>query len=290
MSERDKAWDRATTDLLLLLRKRPVAPEKSYDDNVRLILDDLRARLRSEPPTEAGEQDTDEGDPTASMVQGFADAVKAKLRAADEKYGHGLMWRDDPNFEGMRQELREHMAKGDPRDVAAYCAFLWYHDEPTSPPPSGEPTEALSEVAQKLAANMQTLDPEANRAIYENLWALYTDEPVEPAPGVDPVARSLVLWVAEMDSTLKTIEQIAEAENTDEWGEIRRFATEGRDMLLTHPPTDTGAREAMREALEEIARMGCENWPDGHVITCRCNPCIARRALTPETPSQGDDE
>lgn len=29
----------------------------------------------------------------------------------------------------------EYIAKGDPRDVAAYCAFLWRHGESTAPPP-----------------------------------------------------------------------------------------------------------------------------------------------------------
>ena len=24
-------------------------------------------------------------------------------------------------------EFHRHIAKGDPRDVAAYCAFMWYH-------------------------------------------------------------------------------------------------------------------------------------------------------------------
>lgn len=40
--------------------------------------------------------------------------------------------------------------------------------------------------------------------------------------------------------------------------------------------------ERLREALEEIARLGCEDWPGGHVLTCSCNSCIARRALVSE--------
>lgn len=104
------------------------AMQACEDGAPRSQIRDLLSRIRediSEPPTEAD-------DPTAAMVRGFADAVVEKLRAADEKYGHGLMWRDDPNLDGMRRELREHLEKGDPRDVAAYCAFLWYHGETTS--------------------------------------------------------------------------------------------------------------------------------------------------------------
>jgi hypothetical protein len=32
-----------------------------------------------------------------------------------------------------QQHLSEHLAKGDPRDVAAYAAFCWYHGWPTVP-------------------------------------------------------------------------------------------------------------------------------------------------------------
>ncbi len=49
----DYLWAHAKTDLLLLLRRKLLHPELSYDYNVRAILDALRARLRSVP--ESGE-------------------------------------------------------------------------------------------------------------------------------------------------------------------------------------------------------------------------------------------
>ncbi len=40
-------------------------------------------------------------------------------------------------MEQCRNELVEHVKKGDPRDVAAYCAFLWHHGEKTAMPMPG---------------------------------------------------------------------------------------------------------------------------------------------------------
>ncbi|HDS7793376.1 TPA: DUF551 domain-containing protein [Raoultella ornithinolytica] len=33
----------------------------------------------------------------------------------------------DDWYDDCLQSLWEHIEKGDPRDVAAYCAFMWYH-------------------------------------------------------------------------------------------------------------------------------------------------------------------
>lgn len=68
---------------------------------------------------------------TAHLLLRFATAVADKLTHAQRKYG----WTDNWLRGGWREEcqrhLLEHLAKGDPRDVAAYCAFLWHHEWPT---------------------------------------------------------------------------------------------------------------------------------------------------------------
>lgn len=33
----------------------------------------------------------------------------------------------------MPAHFHQHIAKGDPRDVAAYCAFMWWHGWSTKP-------------------------------------------------------------------------------------------------------------------------------------------------------------
>ena len=72
-------------------------------------------------------------DPLADLVAGFAKALLEKLRAAEAKYGYKNDWaRADWEAE-CQQHLADHLAKGDPRDVAAYAAFCWHHGWKTSP-------------------------------------------------------------------------------------------------------------------------------------------------------------
>lgn len=72
---------------------------------------------------------------TISLVVRFAVALSQKLLSAQEKYGYTDGWKRDDWMDECRAKLVEHLHKGDPRDVAAYCAFLWYHDESTTPQP-----------------------------------------------------------------------------------------------------------------------------------------------------------
>jgi hypothetical protein len=70
---------------------------------------------------------------TADLVARFAEALAQKLRKAEAKYGYSNKWKTDEDWRReCRQKLLDHMEKGDPRDVAAYCAFLWHHGWPTS--------------------------------------------------------------------------------------------------------------------------------------------------------------
>lgn len=36
-------------------------------------------------------------------------------------------WMGSAWMEECQERLAEHVEKGDPRDVAAYCAFMWHH-------------------------------------------------------------------------------------------------------------------------------------------------------------------
>lgn len=83
------------------------------------------------------------GAATDALVDAFAETVKAKLRAAEKKYGWNSGWLNPACLPELRAELLRHVAKGDPRDVAAYAAFLWFHGEPTAeggrPAPDAHP-------------------------------------------------------------------------------------------------------------------------------------------------------
>lgn len=73
--------------------------------------------------------------PTDKLVSDFSVALKSKLNAAREKYGHeDEAWQDTGWKAELLEQLHDHLIKGDPRDVAAYCAFAWYHQWSITPP------------------------------------------------------------------------------------------------------------------------------------------------------------
>ena len=65
-------------------------------------------------------------------VDRFADEMKAKLAAARAKGRDG--WETLPP-EVLSSMLREHVGKGDPRDVANFCMFLWCLGQPITAAP-----------------------------------------------------------------------------------------------------------------------------------------------------------
>ena len=71
---------------------------------------------------------------TRNLVARFAMALAEKLLVAQKKYGYSDGWADNGWMDECREDLMKHIAKGDPRDVAAYCAFLWHHGESTAIP------------------------------------------------------------------------------------------------------------------------------------------------------------
>lgn len=71
-------------------------------------------------------------DPLAELSASFAKALLEKLLAAKKKYGHQDDWMLPDWEESCRKQLLEHVAKGDPLDVAAYAAFCWHHGWSTS--------------------------------------------------------------------------------------------------------------------------------------------------------------
>ncbi|AWJ85135.1 hypothetical protein TSH58p_17370 [Azospirillum sp. TSH58] len=74
---------------------------------------------------------------TAKLVCAFAEALAAKLRLAEAKYGYSDGWRRDAWRDELVSKLVEHVHKGDPRDVAAYCAFAWFHGWSVTPTAQG---------------------------------------------------------------------------------------------------------------------------------------------------------
>jgi hypothetical protein len=92
--------------------------------------------------------------PDDEAVDQFAIALKAKLAESRAKGRRG--WKHcDPAF--LSASLREHVEKGDPRDVAAYCMMLWHQEQPIAAPAPAEPPEGctLADAAMLRVANHQ---------------------------------------------------------------------------------------------------------------------------------------
>lgn len=88
---------------------------------------------------------------TATLVSHFAGALAAKLAKAERKYGYSDGWASPDWMDECRTKLLEHVAKGDPRDVAAYCAFLWHHGERTALTATSQPAAAHGEDSLRKA-------------------------------------------------------------------------------------------------------------------------------------------
>jgi hypothetical protein len=69
---------------------------------------------------------------TVDLVRRFSEALANKLAGAEKKYGYSDAWQSPNWMDECRAQLMRHIEKGDPRDVAAYCAFLWHHGESTA--------------------------------------------------------------------------------------------------------------------------------------------------------------
>lgn len=70
---------------------------------------------------------------TQKLVTNFCTALAEKLYKAQLKYGYDADWKQDGWPSQCQAHFHQHIAKGDPRDVAAYCAFMWWHGWSTKP-------------------------------------------------------------------------------------------------------------------------------------------------------------
>ena len=127
-------------------------------DGLRLVARDLAAAAAGvRPAVPAGMRaglgapgaDPQAWDPALGLVARFAGALYAKLEVAQRKprpgwpRGYQNDWQSADWMDACRRQLVEHVAKGDPRDVAALSAFLWHHGESTASPDMAAALRAL---------------------------------------------------------------------------------------------------------------------------------------------------
>lgn len=93
--------------------------------------------------------------PDDAAVDRFAEAMKQKLSAARAK-GRGGWDTPECTQQRLSDMLREHVGKGDPRDVANFCMFLWCRGEAIAaapqpaPAPLSDEREAFESTWEKL--------------------------------------------------------------------------------------------------------------------------------------------
>lgn len=89
---------------------------------------------------------------TQQLVLSFAVALADKLHAAEEKYGYDDGWSGSAWEDECRERLYEHLEKGDPRDVANYCAFMWHHGWNTKAPVALRPPSVAQQAQPSSTA------------------------------------------------------------------------------------------------------------------------------------------
>ncbi len=125
---------------------------------------------------------------TADLVRRFSQALAEKLAAAEAKYGYSDGWASPDWMDECRTKLMEHIAKGDPRDVAAYCAFLWHH---------GASTAQGNLIAPKCLSNEEV----------DAIWWAHNEEPTPTFrfSVTQAIASALTRrWIASAPSTPPT--------------------------------------------------------------------------------------
>lgn len=114
--------------------------------------------------------------PDDLAVDRFAAAMKEKLALARTKGRTGWEQCDPANLSAM---LHEHVAKGDPRDVANFCMFLWNRGKPISPCRAiqDEPFMPLMPFRIEIARLTECLERANSQAEhFEREWYLRGDE------------------------------------------------------------------------------------------------------------------
>ncbi|WP_254213464.1 hypothetical protein [Burkholderia multivorans] len=158
---------------------------------------------------------------TAKLVRRFARALANKLLAAQRKYGYSDNWMRDGWADECRAELMRHIHKGDPRDVAAYCAFLWHHNESTAPAPADE-RAAFEAWRDKRAFNLPSYGGLAEAYAWD-AWQARASSPNAAGADYEEVLADHRRLVRELDVLLNGEEGAAkQASLCDIVAQVRR--------------------------------------------------------------------
>ncbi|EHW9859817.1 DUF550 domain-containing protein [Salmonella enterica subsp. enterica serovar Poona] len=142
--------------------------EFGFKENLKSAWNSRAAMLKTEPapaPVMPAELHPD----TQNLAADFCTALAEKLYGAQLKYGYDADWKQDGWHTQCLAHFHQHIAKGDPRDVAAYCAFMWYHGwktESVSGPvvPEEMPKGLAAQIVSLLAHNI------GDKLLAQKIW------------------------------------------------------------------------------------------------------------------------
>lgn len=202
---------------------------------------------------------------TALLVTRFANALADKLMKAQDKYGYEDGWRSPDWLDECRQHLREHLDKGDPRDVAAYCAFLWHHGASTA--------TAQPQAVQAGAVSQLWL--KAVQEAYGWLWHV-NNEPMAPVPLWSPEKAAYEARKNLRD--LLTMAQRGEAINAvrgllENKAALTYAQAEQAPQPLQAPPEPAAPPKAQVRC---DAAAWCAAYKTCHRATCGLEQCSAK--------------
>jgi hypothetical protein len=167
---------------------------------------------------------------TARMVCAFAAALAARLALSENKPRRGSYWQRTDWRDELVMELQRHVIKGDPRDVAAYCAFAWHHQWSVAPDQTAQPDVGPNVAVQDVAEQVERrVNERGGEAAVDDIVALTIE----------------VLW--EMQRA-----QPAQGGSVTEAAPYRIRITP--DMTYDHINAAAAAEEARVEALTEAAK------------------------------------
>lgn len=263
------------------------------------------------PTTVRSDQATGEPTNLEKLVADFSAALLAKLQAAEKKYGYSDNWMREGWMDECRAELMRHIAKGDPRDVAAYCAFLWHHGEKTSTAPTTGSApiafDMLAHLARQAAWSELTFGPGARTKgvvdhIRKELREIEAD-PTDLTEWIDVVILALDgAWRAG-GSPEQIIRTIVAKQTKNEGRAWPDWRTADPDKAIEHDRSQDAAPHANApvasaltdEQLSEIDTAACEwtdDWAERQETTPTkqaCNAMFIRRVIALLAASMGGD-
>lgn len=172
--------------------------------------------------------------PDDEAVDRFANAMKQKLAQAREKGRSGWQQMNPNELSGM---LYEHVAKGDPRDVANFCMFLWNLGQPITPCQPVQPAGAQGEPVAKAVSGKREVSCHGPNRKYVDGVVLVQLQELEPetllysAPPAAAINEQLLEALNDFSNYVRTEQSSTDGQVQYSNTQINRLAFKARAAI-----------------------------------------------------------